>query len=89
LKAATANPAVAITAQSAGMVSIKKAAAARHRATMKTHVRVVPPGEPTSQLLWNLLVQIFAPLRCPLVVSARPRDGQEKGALFKGFDVMR
>jgi len=89
LKAATANPAVAITAQNAGIVSIKKPAAARHRATMKTHVGVVPLGVPTSQLLWNLLAQISVALRCPLLDSARPRDGQEKRALFKRFDVVR
>jgi hypothetical protein len=88
LKAAAANPAVAITAQNAGMVSIKNARP-QGKGRQKTHVGVVPLGEPTSRLLRNLLVQIFAALRCPLLVSARPRDGQEKRALFKSFDVMR
>ena len=53
VKAAAANPTVAITAQNAGMVSIKSAAAATQRATMKTHVGVVPLGEPNSKLLRN------------------------------------
>jgi hypothetical protein len=48
LKAAAANPTVAITAQKSGTLRSKSTAAATHRPTMKTHVDVVPPGEPTS-----------------------------------------
>jgi hypothetical protein len=56
---------------------------------MKTHVGVVPLGEPTRKILRNFLAQISVALRCPLLDSAGPRDGQEKRALFKRFDVMR
>src|SRR5438128_2539557 len=89
LKAAAANPTVAITAQKSGTLRSRSTAAAKHRAAMKTHVGVVPLGEPTGKLLRNLLVQIFAALPCRFLVSARPCDRQEKRALFKSFDVMR
>jgi hypothetical protein len=42
LKAAAANPTVAITAQKSGTLRSKSTAAAKHGATMKTHVGVVP-----------------------------------------------